>query len=51
MKNDWDGVDGDADEPRSCDVGRGLGAAALYKRIGNEYVLSRTGKMRKKKPF
>ncbi len=26
MKNDWDGVDGDADEPRSCDVGRGLGA-------------------------
>ncbi len=29
MKNDWDGVDGDADEPRSCDVGRGLGATTL----------------------
>jgi hypothetical protein len=43
------GVNGDADEPLSCDVGRGLGATALYKRIGNEFVLSRTGKMRKRK--
>jgi hypothetical protein len=43
MKNTMVGVDGDADEPRSCDVGRGLGATTETK-----YVLTRTGKMRKK---
>ncbi len=29
MRQKRDGVDGDADEPRSCDVGRGLGATTL----------------------
>ncbi len=43
----WIGVVGDADELQSVDFSCGLGATN-----GNEkIVLSRTGKMRKKKPF
>ncbi len=41
-------VDGDADEPRSGDVGRGLGAAT--KRNKN-CSFTRTGKNEKIKPF
>ena len=45
------GVDGDADARGPAVFGVGLGAAALYKRNRKRIVLSRTGKMRKKKPF
>jgi hypothetical protein len=47
VKNEtkWDGVVGDADEPRSCDVGRGLGAT-----METKFVLTRTGN-EKRKPF
>ncbi len=38
------GVDGDADGPRSGDVGRGLGATTKRKR---KCSFTRTGKMRK----
>ncbi len=39
-------VDGDADEPRSGDGGRGLGAATETK-FGNNCSFTRTRKMRK----
>jgi hypothetical protein len=32
----WIGVVGDADEPRSCDVGRGLGATTETKMFSQE---------------
>ncbi len=41
-----DGVDGDADEPQSDDVGRGLGATTE-----TNVVLTRTRKMRKESRF
>ena len=47
LKNDKnDGVDGDADEPRSGDVGRGLGAATETE---TKMVLTRTRTNKEKK--
>ena len=46
MKNIYIGVDGDADEPRSDDVGRGLGATTETNESSQELE-----KMRKIKPF
>ena len=48
MKNIYIGVDGDADEPRSVDVGRGLGATTKRNKIVLSQELEKNEKI---KPF